>query len=375
MDNRLLKTRTWIEIDRGAILHNFERISAMLPKGCAVMAVVKADAYGHGAAEVAALLSDRAACFGVASVYEALELRRNGIENDILILGGTEEELYPELTEYDIMPSVFTRRAAEALSAAAVGKKAACCIAVDTGMTRIGFPDDAAGFEEVRRVAALENIEIKGIFSHFARADERDKASALEQLSRFVRFTDRLAAAGVPFGKRCMANSAGIMELDAAFDMVRAGIILYGVYPSDEVDRSRIPLRPALSLKTRVELVKTVPAGTGVSYGHICVTERTTRIATLCAGYADGVPRLLSNCGNVLLRGKRAPIIGRVCMDQMMVDVTDIPGVEAGDIATIIGRDGDAAISVDEIAAEAETISYEILCSLSRPRLPRIYLN
>ena len=197
----------------------------------------------------------------------------------------------------------------------------------------------------------------------------------MDQLSRFAGFAGRLEAAGISVGRRCLSNSAGIMELDAAFDMVREGIILYGIYPSDEVDRSRISLHPVLSLRTRVELVKSVPAGTGVSYGHICVTERATKIATLCAGYADGVPRLLSNCGSVLLRGKRAPIIGRVCMDQMMVDVTDIPGVEAGDVATIIGRDGDAYISVDEIADEAQTISYEILCSLSRPRLPRIYIN
>lgn len=375
MDNKLLKTRTWIEIDKSALLYNHDRIRTLLPNGCAVMAVVKADAYGHGATEVASLLSDRVECFGVASVYEAMELRKNGIENDILILGGTEEELFPELAEYDIMPSIFDLRAAEALSAAAVGKKAGCFIAIDTGMSRIGFSDDQTGFECVKKAAELSNIEIKGIFSHFARADEADKTSALDQLSRFAGFVGRLEAAGISVGRRCLSNSAGIMELDAAFDMVREGIILYGIYPSDEVDRSRISLHPVLSLRTRVELVKSVPAGTGVSYGHICVTERATKIATLCAGYADGVPRLLSNCGSVLLRGKRAPIIGRVCMDQMMVDVTDIPGVEAGDVATIIGRDGDAYISVDEIADEAQTISYEILCSLSRPRLPRIYIN
>lgn len=375
MDNRSFMTRTWVEIDRGALLANHERVKELLPSNCGIMAVVKADAYGHGAVEVAGLIADRVECFGVASAYEALELRKNGIENDILILGGTSRELFPELVSNGIMPSIFDIGAAEALSEAAGDGTAACFVAIDTGMSRIGFPDDTNGFECIKQLAAIRNIEIKGVFSHFARADEADKTSAEAQLSRFKRFTARLDAAGIRTGLKCLSNSAGIMELDAAFDMVREGIILYGIYPSDEVNRTRIPLTPVLSLKTRVELVKTVPPGTGVSYGHISVTERTTKIATLCAGYADGVPRLLSNCGSVLICGKRAPIIGRVCMDQMMVDVTDIPGISEGDIATIIGRDGDAYISAEEVAAEADTIPYEILCSLSRPRLPRVYIN
>lgn len=375
MDNRSLMTRTWVEIDRGALLANHERVKELLPPDCGIMAVVKADAYGHGAVEIAGLLADRVECFGVASAYEALELRKNGIENDILILGGTSKELFSELVSNGIMPSIFDIGAAEALSEAAGSGNASCFIAVDTGMSRIGFPDDTNGFECVRKIASIGNVTIKGIFSHFARADETDKTSAEAQLTRFKRFTSRLDAAGIKTGMKCLSNSAGIMELDATFDMVREGIILYGIYPSDEVNRTRIPLIPVLSLKTRVELVKTVPPGTGISYGHISVTERTTKIATLCVGYADGVPRLLSNRGSVLICGKRAPIIGRVCMDQMMVDVTDIPGVAEGDVATVIGRDGDAYISADEVAAEAETIPYEILCSLSRPRLPRVYIN
>ena len=373
MENRFLKTRTWIEIDGAALLHNHEQVKACLPAGTKVMAVVKADAYGHGATAVAGLLADRVDCFGVASAWEAVELRQNGIENDILILGGTDRSLYPLLTEYDIMPSIFDYESAKALSEAAGSRPAGCFVAVDTGMTRIGVPDDEAGVAQVKAVAALPMLEIRGIFSHFARADEADKASAIEQKERFLRFTERLDAEGIAYGCRSISNSAGIMELDAAFDMVREGIVLYGVYPSSEVDTTRLTLRPALSLRTRVELVKTVPAGVGVSYGHLHVTERETRIATLCAGYADGVPRLLSDCGDVLIRGKRAPILGRVCMDQMMVDVTDIPEVAVGDVATIIGSDGDAAIPVDEVAALAGTIPYEILCSLSRPRLPRVY--
>ncbi len=375
MENKLLKTRTWVEIDRSCILHNNKCVRDRLPEGCSLMAVVKADAYGHGSDEISSLLADSVDAFGVASAYEAFELRKNGIENDILILGGTECELFSALSEYDIMPSIFDIESARALSASSCGKRAGCFIALDTGMSRIGFPDSSVGFEAIKEISKLENIEIRGIFSHFARADEEDKSSAVEQISRFISFTKRLEDAGIDVGKKCLSNSAGIMELDAYFDMARAGIILYGAYPSDEVDRSSLPLRPALSLRTRVELVKTAPAGVGVSYGHIFTTEKETKIATLCAGYADGVPRLLSGSGSVLIRGKRAPIIGRVCMDQMMVDVTDIEGVQKGDIATIIGRDGDAVISVDEVADEAGTISYEILCSLSRPRLPRIYLN
>ncbi len=373
-ERNLNQTRSWLEIDTAALLHNHGQTAALLPPGTDVMAVVKADAYGHGAVQVAALLADRVACFGVASAWEAVELRKSGIENDILILSGSERAWFPLLAEYDIMPSIFDFESARALSDAAVSRTASCFIAIDTGMTRIGFPDSADGLAAIRRVKALPRLSVRGIFSHFARADETDKTSALDQLTRFRRFTDLLEREGLSCGLRCLCNSAGLMELDgASFDMVREGIVLYGVYPSDEVDRSRMALKPVLSMKTRVSLVKTVPAGVGVSYGHRFTTSRETRIATLCAGYADGVPRLLSNRGSVLLHGRRAPILGRVCMDQMMVDVTDIPEAAAGDIATVIGRDGEAEISAEEVAALAQTIPYEILCGFSRLRLPRIY--
>ncbi len=373
MENKLQTTRTWVEIDKNAVIHNYSKIRELVPKGCSVMAIVKADAYGHGASEIAGLLSDKADCFGVASAYEAVELRKNGIENDILILGGTDKELFSQLIEYDIMPSIFDYNSALYLSEAAGDKRVGCFIALDTGMSRIGFGDRQDGIDGIKKISELKNIDIKGIFSHFACADEKDKSDSLEQISRFKRFCNKLDELGISVGKRCLSNSAGIIELDAFFDMVRAGIVLYGIYPSKDVDKSKVLLRPVLSLKTRVELVKTVPAGTGVSYGHTYITEKETRIATLCAGYADGVPRMLSNNGDVLIRGKRASIIGRICMDQMTVDVTDIEGVTEGDIATVIGRDGDASISVDEVAEAAHTISYEILCAMSKPRLPRIY--
>ncbi len=373
MENVFSKARTWVEVDPNAILHNHEQVKSLLPRGTRIMAVVKADAYGHGAVEVAGMLADRVDCFGVASAWEAVELRKNGIENDLLILGGTDESLFPLLVELDIMPSIFDYPSAKALSHAAGERKAGFFLAVDTGMTRIGVPDDEEGVTLAKRIAALPNLAIRGVFSHYARADEHNKTSAGEQRERFLAFTDRLKAEGIDYGYRSMSNSAGIMEMNTPLDMVREGIVLYGVYPSDEVDRSRLGLRPALSLRTRVELVKTVPAGFGVSYGHTFVTDRETRIATLCAGYADGVPRLLSGKGSVLIRGKRAPILGRVCMDQMMVDVTDIPDAAAGDAATVIGRDGKSEISVEEVAAHAGTIPYEVLCGFARPRLPRLY--
>ena len=368
-------TRTWIEIDKGALLENHRQIVSLLPPGTDVMAVVKADAYGHGACPVASLLSDSVASFGVATAEEAVELRKNGIENDILILSGVDRSLFPLLIEYDVMPPIFDLSDAEALSAAAVGRRAACFLAVDTGMTRIGFPDNKAGLEAVRRIHALPGLSIRGVFSHLARADEADKSSAVEQIARFRAFTDRLTAEGLSCGVRSLANSAAILELrDAAFDLVREGIVLYGIYPSDEVDRSRLLLKPVMSVRTRVERIAAVPAGTGISYGHTYVTDRETRVATLTAGYADGVPRLLSNRGSVLLRGRRAPILGRICMDQMMVDVTDIPEAEVGDAATILGTDGEAVLSAEEIASQVGTIPYEILCGFDRRRIPHCYL-
>ena len=373
MDHLFTKTRTWVEINQEALLHNHEQVRACLPPHTGIMAVVKADAYGHGAVAVAGLLADRVDCFGVASAWEAVELRQNGIENDLLIFSGVDKSLFPLLAEYDIMPTIFDYESAKALSEAAGERSVGCFVAVDTGMMRIGVSANEEGVALVKAIASLPMLEIRGIFSHFARADEADKTSADEQKARFLAFTERLAREGVSYGLRSIDNSAGIMEMDASLDMVREGIVLYGIYPSSEVDPSRLDLRPVLSLRTRVQLVKTVPAGVGVSYGHLHVTKRETRIATLCAGYADGVPRLLSNRGSVLLHGKRAPILGRVCMDQMMVDVTDIPAVAVGDVATIIGSDGDAAIGADEVAALAGTIPYEILCALSRPRLPRVY--
>lgn len=369
MNSENLKTRTWTEISRSAILNNHKNVKSLLPAGTEIYAVIKADAYGHGAVEIASLLSDECDGFCVASSFEALELRRAGIENDILILGLTPAEEFGELSEYGIMPTVCDYETAKKLNECG---KASCWIAVDTGMSRIGLSCDDSGIETVEKIASLDNITICGLFSHYARADEFDKTSTNRQTELFTAFADKLRKRKINFGKLSIANSAAITDIEPVSDVVREGIILYGVYPSDEVRKGRIKLEPALSLRTRIEWIKILPKGVGISYGHKYVTEKETRVATLCCGYADGVPRLLSCNGDVIINGNRAPILGRICMDQMMVDVSRIE-CDVDDIATVIGKDGDEEITVDEVAAHSMTIPYEILTSLSKPRVPKIY--
>lgn len=369
-------SRTWIEIDTKAVLGNLAEIKRILPQNIGIMAVVKAGAYGHGAERIACLLKDSVSAFGVASLYEALELRHSGIENDILILGWTDPELFSELVEADVMPAIFSYDDMKRLSSVAHDSKktARCYIAVDTGMSRIGFAATDDGVKEAACACGLDNVRIEGIFSHYACSDEKDKTSSKLQREKFDRFYCDLKARGINIPVRSIDNSAAIIDLKPDFEMVRAGIILYGIKPSLDVSDS-LRLRPALSFKTRVEMVKTIPAGTGVSYGETFVTGRETKIATLCCGYADGLPRLLSNCGEVLIHGKRARILGRVCMDQVMVDISDIDDVKAGDTATIIGRDGNESISAEEVALHAKTIPYEIICSLDRDRIPKLYIG
>ena len=368
-------SRTWTEIDTDAILNNLSEIKRLIPKETKVMAVVKANAYGHGANHLSSLLEGKVSAFGVASFYEAEELRASGVKSDILILGWTSPSMLSGLIEKNVMPAIFSYSDMKALSDSAkkLGKTARCFLALDTGMTRIGFPSTNEGIGEALACSACEGVKIEGVFSHYARSDERDKAPSALQKKKFDDFVSALEGEGLSLPIRSLDNSAGIIDFDTEYEMVRAGIILYGILPSDEVkDSAR--LIPALSLKTRVETVKTVPAGVGVSYGHTFVTDKETRIATLCIGYADGLPRSLSNTGDVIIRGKRARIIGRVCMDQVMVDVTGLDGIEAGDVVTVIGRDGDQIITADEVAKKAGTIPYEIICNLDRDRIPKIYL-
>lgn len=367
-------------VDLDAAVENMEHMRKNLRPETKMFAVIKANGYGHGAVQIAKKLDGLDYVFGyaVATVEEALQLRRNGLYKPILILGYTFPDCYGELAEQDIRPAVFRMDMAEALSREAQRQEKVLKIhiKVDTGMSRIGILPDDKGIDFIRRVRALPGLEIEGIFTHFARADEKDKTSALEQFRRFTDFigkTEKELAFRIPI-KHC-ANSAAIMELpETQMDLVRAGISLYGLWPSEEMDKSRMVLRPLFSLYSHIVYMKTVPAGTPVSYGGTYVTDKERRIATIPVGYGDGYPRGLSGKGAVLIRGKRAPILGRVCMDQFMVDVTDIPEAVEGDLVTMIGKDGEERITMEELGDISGRFNYELACDLGS-RIPRIYVE
>ena len=377
MNNIFKSLRTWVEINLDALECNFDAVREELPENMKILAVVKANAYGHGAIGIAKFLEDKADYLAVAATDEALELRKNGVNCPILILGHIPYGDYDNIVKFNITPTISDFYEAELLSKAAVkaGVTAPLHIAVDTGMNRIGFLVNAESVKEIKEINSLPNIKIEGVFSHFAAADISDKTYTRKQVEKFDQFMKTLSAEGVNAPIKHLYNSAAIADLEKKYDMVRQGIILYGLRPSDEVEFNNIKVpQPVMSMKTRVVQVKTLPAGECISYGCTFTTEKETKVATLCAGYADGVTRVLSNNGEVLIRGKRAKIIGRVCMDQFMVDVTDIPDVEAGDTATIFGTDGEETISVDEIAKKANTINYEIICNINS-RVTRVYMK
>ena len=365
---------TRVRIDLDAISANFDAVRAKA--GVPVMAVIKADAYGHGAIPVARLLESRSAFFGVSSIWEALELRQAGLTIPILILGHTPVSAYPKAIEEGIRPAIFHYEDALALSEAAVkaGKQAPFHFAIDTGMSRIGFQVEEASADLCAKIASLPGLFPEGLFSHFATADSGDLSRARSQAEKFDRFSAMLEARGVHIPIRHLNNSAGVMNFDTHYDMVRSGIVTYGMYPSDEVSPELLELKPALEFRTRISHLKTLPAGREISYGGTFVTREDTVVATLPVGYADGYRRSLSNSFHVLIHGRKAPILGRVCMDQMMVDVTGIPDVQLGDQVTLIGTDGDASIPIEEIAAAAGSFNYEFACGISR-RVPRIYIR
>ncbi len=363
---------TYVHINLDAIRYNME--SVRRKTGVAVMAVVKADAYGHGAVPVARFLQDSCSFFGVSSVAEALELRQSGIQNPILILGHTPVGAFPQVVELDIRTAIFRWEDALALSAEAQkqGKQACVHLAVDTGMSRIGFQPTEESADICRQIAALPGLTAEGLFSHFATADCADLSRSRAQAERFDEFDRMLRKRGLDIPIRHMNNSAGLMNFGRQYEMVRAGIVTYGLYPSDEVDPCLLSLRPALSWYSHISHVKTLPAGREISYGGLYVTKGQTRVATIPVGYADGYWRSLSGKFYVLIHGKRAPILGRICMDQMMVDVTHIPQVMPGDRVTLVGADGEESITVEQIAAEAGSFNYEFICGISR-RVPRMY--
>lgn len=372
-----LPKRAYAQIDLDAICKNIQNTMQKVGAKTKVMAVIKTDAYGHGAIPVARTLERIGThAFAVATAEEALELRQAGITAPILILGYVFAEDFPHLLQNNITLTVFQPETAKALSECAQSLRvcAKIHIKIDTGMGRIGFLPNEESLAEIEKIAELPCLSLDGIFTHFACADEADKSSCNRQKQCFLDFLQKLELRGVQVPCKHMCNSAGIIEFSDGFlNMVRCGILTYGLYPSEEVQKENFKLFPALQLKSHISFVKTVGKGFTVSYGSTYTTEKEkTVIATVPVGYGDGYPRALSNIGRVLIHGQFAPIIGRVCMDQFMVDVTDISNVQSGDIVTLIGTDGQNRISVEELADRAHSFNYELCCNINK-RVPRVY--
>lgn len=368
--------RTWAEVDLDAIAHNIKEIRKITNLNSKIMAVVKADAYGHGFLEVTkTLLENGADRLAVAVLQEGKQLRSRGVTVPILILGASGEESVEDLINFDITPSVFTYEFAKELSYAAERKEKVTKIhiKIDTGMSRIGFlagDNNEEIVDEILKISRLPYIEIEGIFSHFATSDEADKSYTLLQYERFMDVCDKLEDKGLHIPIKHICNSAGIMMYpEMHLDMVRPGVILYGMYPSDEVDKSRLNLIPAMTLKSTVTHVKEVEEGRGVSYGKEFITSKKMKIATVPIGYADGYLRKLAHEGKMIVNGEKVAIIGRICMDQCMIDVTNVHTIDKGDEVTIFGREG---VTIDDLAAWLETINYEVSCVIGK-RIPRIY--
>lgn len=369
--------RVYAGIDLAAVRYNLESMHRNTAPDVKIAAVIKTDAYGHGALQIARAVESLPYLWGfaVATIEEALALRADGRKKPILILGISFPEQYPAIVEEEIRPAVCSYHAAQELSEAAgrLGKTCRIHVKIDTGMSRIGFAVGEKSADEIAQIAALPNINIEGIFTHFARSDEEDKGAAYAQLALFRGMIGRLEERGISIPLKHCSNSAGIVELpEAGMDMVRAGITLYGLWPSEEVRRDIIDLKPVMSIKSHVSFLKTLEPGQSVSYGGTYTAESARRIATIPVGYGDGYARGLSNKGCVLIRGRRAPIRGRVCMDQFMVDVTDIPDVREGDPVTLLGADGAETITMEELGRLSGRFNYEFACLIT-PRVPRVY--
>ena len=372
-------SRVCAEINLDHFEHNLDeirRVKAMKTKVCAV---TKADGYGHGAVPLAQILEKREEIWGyaVATAGEAKELYRAGMKKPVLILGYVFPEDHKSLIRNGVRLTVFTLEMARAVSEEALrlGVKARIHIKLDTGMGRIGFPCTEEAADQIAQIHQLPHIVIEGIFTHFAKADETDKTFTRDQMKRYGQMVSFLKERRIEIPIHHVSNSAGIVDLPGYnLDMVRAGIILYGLWPSDEVEKKNIDLKPLLSLRSHVAYVKDLEDGGTVSYGGIWQAHGTRRIATIPVGYGDGYPRSLSNRGYVLIRGQRAPICGRVCMDQFMVDVTDIPGTETGDLVTLVGTDGAEQITMEELGGLSGRFNYEFACDLGK-RIPRVYIR
>lgn len=371
--------RIYAKIDLDAIEHNIDLVKDKIGKETKLLLVIKADAYGHGSVELAKTFSEKADYFAVAEMNEAVELRHAGIKKPILILGYTSPSLFKTALENDITLTMFQPEAIEKLSKEAVkaGKTAKIHFAVDTGMSRIGFSVTENSADEAAKAAKLPGIFAEGIFSHFATADGVDKRPSMEQREKYDKFIAMLKDRNVEIPIKHINNSAGILEFDKYYDMAREGIILYGLYPSKEVEEElgeRFKLRPAMELITHISHIKELEANRGISYGFTYVTDHKMRVATIPVGYADGYPRALSNKGEVLIHGKRCKILGRVCMDQMMVDISDVPEAKIEDKVVLVGKDQNEFIPVEELADAAYSFNYEFVCGIAR-RVPRVYFK
>lgn len=372
-------SRVYARIDLDAIAANLEHMKQNLNENTKIMAVIKADGYGHGAVQIAQMLEhvDYIWGYAVATLDEAVVLKSAGLKKPVLVLGCVFPDQYMEMLRYDIRMNVYTEEQAEAIStmAAREGMTAYMHIKLDTGMRRLGFDTSTESVEAIHRISMMKNVCMEGIFTHFAKADECDKSFTQQQICDFMWITNQLKNKGVEFEYEHCANSAAIIDVpESHFDLVRAGISTFGLYPSEDVSKDNVKLTPALALKSHVAFVKEIEAGVPISYGGTYVSDKKMIIATIPVGYADGYPRNLSNTGYVLIRGKKAPILGRVCMDQFIVDVTDIAGVSFGDKVTLIGIDGNEVITVEDLSELSGRFNYEFICDLGK-RIPRVYVR
>ncbi|MCR5150806.1 MAG: alanine racemase [Clostridiales bacterium] len=368
-----MNARTYVKVDLDALEFNFNSVRNKLPEEVKILGVIKADAYGHGAVELGRFLEDKCDFFGVACIEEALELKQAGIKTPILILGKVFSDCYSLVVANDIRIPIFCYEDAKALSDEAVkqNKTVPFHFCIDTGMTRIGFQVTQESTDICKKITALPGIFAEGLFSHYATADESDLSKANRQREKYIEFCNMLDERNVEIPIKHLSNSAGIMNFDKCFNMCRMGIVTYGLYPSHEVDRKLLDIKPLMSWYSRVSHVKTVGSGVAVSYGGTFVTKGETKIATVPIGYADGYSRRLSNLGKVLVNGQYANVIGRVCMDQFMINVTGIDcGV--GDEVVLVGKQGDKELSMDYVSELAGSFNYELPCIITK-RVTRVY--
>lgn len=368
----------WAEINLDNLAHNMREVKKNTKEGILIAAVVKANAYGHGAIKSAeTFLNNGADRLAVATLSEAIELRKANIDAPILILGYTPENQYSLVVKHNVTQTIYNYESAKSLSEAAttLDKTSIIHLKIDSGMGRLGFLPTDEAVEEIIQISNLPNIKVEGIFTHFATADEKDKAYTKIQYERFSEIVEKLEERGVSIPIKHVSNSAAIIDIpEYNLNMVRAGIMIYGFYPSNEVDRDRMDLKPAMTLKARISNIKRVPKDTGISYGQIFVTEKESKIATIPIGYADGFTRLLTSKAEAFLKGKRVPIVGKICMDQCMLDITDLEDVSVGDEVVLFGYGGEGYPHVDEVAEKLNTINYEIVCMVGR-RVPRVYIK